>query len=110
MAKSLWYATNKGYGKALDSFLQVKTEQQVRAKEEDSSADFSKEQPVTELVPVEEKFTVDAPILSDKAAWAARLRELSGLFKQFPDVFLQHGEPGRLRTRRTILFRPKAPR
>ena len=87
LSRSLWYATNRGYGKALDSFLQVKTEQQVRAKEEDSSADFSKEQPVTELVPVDEKFTVDAPILSDKAAWETRLRELSGLFKQFPDVF-----------------------
>ena len=89
LARSLWFATNRGYGRALDSFLQVKTEQQVRAKEEDSSADFSKEQPVTELVPVEAKFTVDAPVFGpgDKAAWAVRLRELSGLFKQFPDVF-----------------------
>ena len=89
LARSLWYATNRGYGRALDSFLQVKTEQQVRAKEEDSSADFSKEQPVTELVPVEAKFTVDSAVFGpgDKAAWAVRLRELSGLFKQFPDVF-----------------------
>ncbi len=89
LARSLWFATNRGYGKALDSFLQVKTEQQVRAKEEDSSADFSKEQPVTALVPVETKFTVESPVFGpgDKAAWAARLRELSGLFKQFPDVF-----------------------
>ncbi len=89
LARSLWFATNRGYGKALDSFLQVKTEQQVRAKEEDSSADFSKEQAVTALVPVEAKFTVDSPVFGpgDKAAWAARLRELSGLFKQFPDVF-----------------------
>ena len=87
IARSLWFATNRGYGRALDSFLQVKTEQQVRAKEEDSSADFSREQPVQELVPVETKFLVSAPILADKAEWEGRLRELSGLFKQFPDVF-----------------------
>ena len=30
IARSLWFATNRGYGKALDSYLQVKTEQQVR--------------------------------------------------------------------------------
>ena len=41
IARSLWFATNRGYGKALDGYLKVKTEQQVRAKEEDGSADFS---------------------------------------------------------------------
>jgi predicted Zn-dependent protease len=87
LARSLWYATNRGYGRALDSYLQVKTEQQVRAKEEDSSADFSKDKPVTALVPVDPKFVPGAPLLPDKKEWEARLRELSGLFKQFPDVF-----------------------
>ena len=43
LARSLWFATNRGYGRALDSYLKVKTEQQVRAKEEDASADFSAE-------------------------------------------------------------------
>ena len=33
--RTLWYATNRGYGKALDALEKVKTEQQVRAKEED---------------------------------------------------------------------------
>src|ERR1700687_6359594 len=47
LARSLWFATNRGYAKALDSFLKVKTEQQVRAKEEDASADFSEEKPQT---------------------------------------------------------------
>ena len=40
LARSLWFATDRGYAKALDSYLKVKTEQQVRAKEEDASADF----------------------------------------------------------------------
>ncbi len=33
--RTLWYATNRGYGKALDALEKVKTEQQVRAREED---------------------------------------------------------------------------
>jgi predicted Zn-dependent protease len=87
LARSLWYATNRGYGRALDSFLQVKTEQQVRAKEEDTSPDFSKEPVSNALVPVDPKFVPGTPLLKDKAAWEQRIRELSGLFKQFPDVF-----------------------
>jgi TldD protein len=84
IAKSLWFATNRGYGKALDSFLKVKTEQQVRAKEEDASADFSTEKPTVAILP-------DAPPLTvDRTAWEGRIRELSGLFKQFPDVFFSN--------------------
>jgi len=79
--RSLWFATNRGYAKALDAWLKVKTEQQVRAKEEDGSADFSEEKAKTAILSA-------APSLSvDKAAWEARLRELSGLFKQYPDIF-----------------------
>jgi len=78
IARSLWYATNRGYGRALDGFLKVKTEQQVRAKEEDTSADFSVEQPQVDLLP-------PAPALVvDRAAWEQRLREISKLFAQFP--------------------------
>jgi TldD protein len=87
LERSLWYATNRGYGKALDSLLQVKTEQQVRAKEEDASPDFSSEKPVDAIVPVNPKFAPTAPLLTNKTEWEGRLRELSGLFKQFPDVF-----------------------
>ena len=79
--RSLWFATNRGYGKALDSYLQVKTEQQVRAKEDDASPDFSSEKPVTALLPAAPPLAVDQP------AWEARLRELSSIFKQYPDVY-----------------------
>ncbi|HMF62851.1 MAG TPA: metallopeptidase TldD-related protein [Edaphobacter sp.] len=79
--RSLWFATNRGYAKALDSFLKVKTEQQVRAKEEDGSADFSTEQAKTALLPMAPALVVD------RAAWEARLREISGLFKPYPDIF-----------------------
>lgn len=79
--RTLWFATNRGYGKALDGYLKVKTEQQVRAKEEDASADFSSEKPASAILPPSPALVVDT------AAWQARLRELSGLFKQYPDVF-----------------------
>ena len=81
LARSLWFATNRGYGKALDAYLQVKTDQQVRAKEDDTSPDFSTEKPVTGVLPPA------APLDVDRKAWEARLRELSGIFKQYPDVF-----------------------
>lgn len=81
IARSLWFATNRGYARALDGFLKVKTEQQVRAKEEDGSADFSTEKAQAELLP-------PAPALVvDRAAWEQRLREISRLFAEYPDVF-----------------------
>ena len=81
ITRSLWFATNTGYARALDGFLKVKTEQQVRAKEEDSSADFSAEKSDTGLLPPA------PPLVVDRAAWEQRLREISALFSQFPDVF-----------------------
>jgi predicted Zn-dependent protease len=86
IARSLWYATNRGYARALDGYLKVKTEQQVRAKEEDTSADFSVEQPRTDLLPSPPALVVD------RAAWEQRLREISKLFAQFPDVFADQVE------------------
>jgi TldD protein len=79
--RTLWYATNRGYGKALDALEKVKTEQQVRAKEEDSSADFSGEKAQQEILPVASKLNLD------RAAWEARLREVSGVFRQYPQIF-----------------------
>ena len=39
--RTLWVATTNGYGNALDAYLRVKTEAQVRAKEEDTSPDIA---------------------------------------------------------------------
>ena len=85
IARSLWYATNRGYGRALDGYLKVKTEQQVRAKEEDASADFSAESAKEAILPAVSPLGLAA--VAEKTAWETRLRDLSGLFKQFPDVF-----------------------
>lgn len=85
ISRSLWFATNRGYGKALDSFLKVKTEQQVRAREEDASADFSAESKTVALLPPAPPLSLTAA--AEKNAWENRLRDLSGTFKQFHDIF-----------------------
>lgn len=78
--RSLWFATNKGYGKALDALEKVKTEQQVRAKEEDTSADFSTETPQLDVVAAE------PPLTLDKAMWERRLREITAVFRTHGDI------------------------
>jgi predicted Zn-dependent protease len=81
LARSLWLATNIGYGNAIDNFLRVKTDAQVRAKEEDSSPDFSKEAPQVSIVK-------PAPlVVVDRAAWSQRVRELSKIFREYPGVY-----------------------
>ena len=81
LERTLWMATNTGYGTALDNFLRVKTESQVRAKEEDTSPDFSQEAPQTYIG------TLAPPVVVDRAAWAQRVAELSKTFREYPDVY-----------------------
>ncbi len=81
LVRTLWLATNAGYSNALDNFLRVKTEAQVRAKEEDSSPDFSQEQPQVSVAN-------PAPlVVVDRAAWEQRVRALSRVFREYPDVY-----------------------
>ena len=80
IARTLWLGTNTGYGSALDNYLRVKTEAQVRAKEEDTSPDFSQEAP---QVHVEKPA---APLEVRKAEWEQRVRALSRIFREYPDV------------------------
>ncbi len=78
--RTLWYATDRGYGKALDALEKVKTEQQVRAREEDTSADFSAEKPQAEvLAPAK-------PLAVDKAMWENRLREITAVFRAHGEI------------------------
>lgn len=81
LARSLWLATNTGYGNAMDNYLRVKTEAQVRAKEEDSSPDFSKDAP---------QVAIDKPApppAVDRAAWEQRIQALSKIFREYPGVY-----------------------
>ena len=81
LARTLWAATNTGYGNALDNYLRVKTEAQVRAKEEDSSPDFSHEAPQVAIV------KPAPPVTVDRAAWESRVRAVSRVFREFPHVY-----------------------
>ncbi|HEX4320970.1 MAG TPA: metallopeptidase TldD-related protein [Acidobacteriaceae bacterium] len=81
LSRSLWLATNSGYGTALDNYLRVKTEAEVRAKEEDNSGDFSTEAPQVSVGK-----PAPAPVV-DKAAWEERVRSLSKIFREYPDVY-----------------------
>jgi TldD protein len=81
LSRTLWLATNSGYATALDNFLRVQTESQVRAKEEDSSPDFSKEPPQTAIGTPAPKIAVD------RAAWEKRVTAVSRVFREFPDVY-----------------------
>ncbi|HEY1804358.1 MAG TPA: metallopeptidase TldD-related protein [Terracidiphilus sp.] len=81
LARSLWMATNTGYGSALDNYLRVQTEAEVRAKEEDTSPDFSRQAPQTHIG------ATAPPIAIDRAGWEQRVRELSRIFREYPDVY-----------------------
>jgi len=81
LARSLWLATNTGYGTALDNYLRVQTEAEVRAKEEDTSPDFSQQAPQKHIG------AIAPPIVVDRAAWEQRVRELSRIFRDYPDVY-----------------------
>jgi predicted Zn-dependent protease len=81
LGRSLWLATNTGYSTAMDNYLRVKTEAEVRAKEEDTSPDFSKESPQSYIG------KQAPPVVVDRAAWERRVRELSKIFREFPDVY-----------------------
>jgi TldD protein len=81
LKRALWLGTNAGYGTALDNYLRVKTESQVRAKEEDTSPDFSQESPQVSVG------NPAPPVVVDKAAWQQRVRALSRVFRDYPDVY-----------------------
>src|ERR1035437_5142424 len=81
LARTLWLATNTGYGNALDNYLRVKTDAEVRAKEEDSSPDFSQESPQTSIG------KPAPPVTVDRAAWGKRVEALSKIFREYPDVY-----------------------
>jgi predicted Zn-dependent protease len=81
LERSLWLATNTGYGNALDNYMRVKTEAVVRAKEEDTSGDFSTEAAQTAI-----RKTAPALVV-DRAAWEQRVRALSKIFRDYSNVY-----------------------
>ncbi len=80
LKSALWLETDKKYKAAMERLIQVKVQKTVKVKEEDESADFSRESP--------EKFISSlSKIIVDKAKWEKKLKEYSMLFNDFPEIY-----------------------
>lgn len=75
----IWRATDQAYRDAQETYTKVVTNDQVLVEKEDTSADFSREEP-HQYIGTEVASTFDAE------AWKPRLRKLSAIFKEFPFV------------------------
>jgi TldD protein len=80
IARVLWRLTYEEYRKARQAYSSVKTQSAVRAKDEDDSADFSKEKPATYV----EK--TPNPAFPDQKAWEELARRYSASFRKYPQV------------------------
>jgi predicted Zn-dependent protease len=75
----IWSATDKAYRDAQERYTKVLTNEQVLVEKEDTSSDFSREEP-SQFVGEEVRIDVQAD------AWKERLRQLSAIFKEYPFV------------------------
>ncbi|HSM85835.1 MAG TPA: metallopeptidase TldD-related protein [Candidatus Limnocylindrales bacterium] len=76
----LWLNTDRMYKRAVQAYLEVKTNSKVRAQEEDSSPDFSQEKPQVH------EGRVSAPPQFDLKEWQDRVRRLSAIFARYPEI------------------------
>jgi predicted Zn-dependent protease len=86
IAHVLWQLTYGEYRKASQAYLNVKTANQVRAQEEDTSPDFSQETPQShadnkDLSPAADQQIVDHQALDDLA------RGYSAYFRKYPSIY-----------------------
>ncbi len=81
IAHELWRLTYEEYRKASKAYAKVKTDTQVQAKEEDTSADFSAEKP-----PTRADYKASPP-LPDQRALEKLARNYSRLFAEYPYVY-----------------------
>lgn len=76
---ALWLETDKRYKAAVERLIQVKTNAAVKVEEEDKSGDFSRESP-------EQHVGQLARIKIEAEQWAKRLRGLSAIFNEYPEI------------------------
>ncbi|HEY1270979.1 MAG TPA: metallopeptidase TldD-related protein, partial [Terriglobales bacterium] len=81
IARVLWQLTYNQYRKASRAFLNVKTHTQVNAQEEDTSPDFSQENPQ-----IHSDYT-PLPAAPDQVALEKLARQYSGLLRKYPHVY-----------------------
>lgn len=76
---ALWLETDQVFKSAQRKYMQVKANHTVKVSEEDQSADFSVSKPI-----IDTEVPLTLPI--DKAAWEVRLRKLSAIYKEYPEI------------------------
>ncbi|MGA1277973.1 MAG: TldD/PmbA family protein [Candidatus Kapaibacteriota bacterium] len=76
----MWNATDKLYKKAVERYGKVLTNRAVKVKEEDSSADFSKQQAI-------ESIEKDQSFMVDSIQWIQKIKRLSSLFSVDPKIY-----------------------
>jgi predicted Zn-dependent protease len=76
---ALWLRTDSAFRAAQKKYRKVKANKDVKVEEEDTSDDFSSEKPQNALYQPSD-FKVD------RNEWAARLRKVSAIYKEFPAV------------------------
>jgi TldD protein len=79
LKRRLWMDTDRTYRLAAERLIKIRTNSEVKVKEEDQSDDFSQEEPSV--------FSEAPPRLKFPAAeWEARARKLSTAFAKYPGV------------------------
>lgn len=77
---AIWLETDKRYKQATERLVRVEANRNVRVEADDTSADFSRETPLQNIVPH------TRPVVN-RAAWEERARRLSGFFKAYPEIY-----------------------
>jgi len=80
IARVLWLNTDRMYRRAAQTFMEVKTTTKVRAAEDDTSADFSTEQPEVHIG------QAALPPSFDQKQWEDRIRRFSAIFSKYPEI------------------------
>ena len=79
MKQMMWLESDRVYREAADRLIRIRTNQQVKAADRDQSNDFSKEESYA-------KNGTLASLPFDKARWSREMRDLSRLFREYPDL------------------------
>ncbi len=82
---AIWLGTDIAFKDAQRKYIQVRANHDVKVSEEDRSADFSSAKPVLDF---ETPLTLDI----NPAPWRDRLRRLSSIYKEFPEIIHSYVE------------------
>jgi predicted Zn-dependent protease len=77
---ALWYNTEAKYKHALERYMQVKTNVQVKVEQEDKSPDFSRQSP-------ERYIEKPEPLALDRRAWEEKISKYTAPFAELTNIY-----------------------